>query len=157
MKWIFIAIVQSYLIPFKFDTLQDLGDNIVQGYGQKICLESAILDFPGRNLQQTPKSYPYIIFNSDLYLTYNVLKEPNASGWGKSLFAAYSIHRIMGIYCAKYSGGGGGGVVSRVRANKTKRTFYEAYIWPKKVPMAAKLEGGGVKPQKKNSFAASLN
>ena len=29
------------------------GDNIVQGYGQKISLESAILDFPGRNLQQT--------------------------------------------------------------------------------------------------------
>ena len=29
------------------------GDNIVQGYRQKICLESAILDFPGRNLQQT--------------------------------------------------------------------------------------------------------
>ena len=30
-----------------------MGDNIVQGYGQKICLESAILDFPGRKLQQT--------------------------------------------------------------------------------------------------------
>ena len=29
------------------------GDSVVQGYGQKISLESAILDFPGRNLQQT--------------------------------------------------------------------------------------------------------
>ena len=28
-------------------------DNIDQGYGQKICLKSAILDFPGRNLHQT--------------------------------------------------------------------------------------------------------
>ena len=30
-----------------------IGDNIVQGYGQKICLKFTILDFPGRNLQQT--------------------------------------------------------------------------------------------------------
>ena len=29
------------------------GDNTVQGYGQIICLKSAILDFPGRELQQT--------------------------------------------------------------------------------------------------------
>ena len=30
-----------------------IGDNIVQWYGQKICLKSAILDFPGRKLPQT--------------------------------------------------------------------------------------------------------
>ena len=29
------------------------GEYIVQGYAQKICLKSAILDFPGRNLQLT--------------------------------------------------------------------------------------------------------
>ena len=29
------------------------GDNFAQGYGQKICLKSALLDFPGKNLQQT--------------------------------------------------------------------------------------------------------
>ena len=47
------------------NTLKSLtknGVNIVQWYGQKICLKSAVLDFPGRNLHQTAcktsRAYP---------------------------------------------------------------------------------------------------
>ena len=47
MPDILAAITRNlYLLPVKRN-----GDNIVQGYGQKICLKTAILDFPG--LKQT--------------------------------------------------------------------------------------------------------
>ena len=48
------------------------GDNTVQGYGQKICLKSAILDFPGRNLQKECLKNIKIIYRIFSSVLYNI-------------------------------------------------------------------------------------
>ena len=75
-KWLEVIICD---ISLSISFYSFFGDNTVQGYGQKICLNSAIMDIQGRNsyfsvpiLQNhgkkmasflsNYKSYPYIVF-----------------------------------------------------------------------------------------------